>query len=77
MNLYTYKVLYLGRHQDLLAAADKARIAKLAQQNQAEPNQNFPKRINDVLQKVGQKFIGIYHQLYQRGKRLTLEKTNC
>ena len=68
MNLYNYKILYLGRHQDLLA--------KAAQEDQAKTNRNYQKFLDDALQKAGQKIIGFYHQLYRRGKRLSLKKLN-
>ena len=35
MNLYSYDVLYLAKHQDLLAATEE-RLAKLAQKNLTE-----------------------------------------
>jgi hypothetical protein len=47
MNLYTYEVLYLDRHQDLLAAAAETQLAKLAQENLAKTNQKSPKFIDD------------------------------
>lgn len=76
MNLYTYEIFYIDRHQDLLAASAEARLVKLARENQANSNQNSSKFIDDVLQKVGQKFFGIYHHLYLRGKHINLEKMN-
>ena len=76
MNLYTYKILYLGRHQDLLAASAETRLAKLAQENQAKTNRKFPNFLDDILQKAGQKTVDIYRQLYRRGKRLHLKKMN-
>lgn len=69
MNLYNYKTLYVGRHQDLLRAADEARLAKLAQENKTKTNWKFPKLIDDILHQVGQKIVGIYHHLYQTNKR--------
>jgi hypothetical protein len=70
VNLHTYKILYVGRHQDLLREADEARLPNLAQENQTKTNRNFPKIIDDVLQQVGQKIVSIYHQLYQTHERL-------
>jgi len=74
MNLYTYELLYLDRHQDLLAAAAETQLAKLAQENLAKTNQKSPKFIDDFFQKVGQRIVGIYYELCQRGKSLNLKK---
>jgi hypothetical protein len=76
MNLYTYEAFYRNRYQELLAEATEARLAKLGKETHTKTNQNSPKFIDDVLQKVGQKTFGIYHRLYQKGKRLNLENTN-
>ena len=76
MNPYNYKAFYLVSHQDLMAEAAEARLAKLAQGEQAKTYRRFPKFLDDILQKIDQKFIGLGHQPYPGTNRLNPEKMN-
>lgn len=52
MNLDIYKVLYLGRYQDLLAEGVSARLVKPAQGNQEGSCQKFLKFFDKICQKI-------------------------
>lgn len=52
MNLYTYKISYLGRHQDLLAEAAETRLVKLGQKKETKTGYSLPKFFEHVLPKL-------------------------
>jgi hypothetical protein len=68
VNLYTHEVINRGKHQDLLAEAAAARLAKLALEHNPRFTWMWPQAIEDVLQKVSLKFVRIYHLLYRKSK---------
>lgn len=68
MNPLFYELYFSEVHRARLAEAAYARLAKHAFEKNSGSARRSSRTIADVLRKVGLKFVGIYHALYQKSK---------